>query len=388
MINPIGNSKMINSETYLAIGLMSGTSMDGIDAALLKTDGMTAMPYGQPISYDYDTVFADKIKSVLGKSDRQNELVLNVEREITLKHAKAVLALLRVNDLSASDIDVIGFHGQTIFHDPDNAITIQIGDGDLLAQETAIDIVYDFRSDDVKNGGQGAPLLPVYHKALFAQKSVQNNDIKAPLMFLNIGGISNLTYIDDNDIIAFDCGPGNGMMNDLVQQVKNEPYDTDGFYASQGKIDMSQLADYMAHPYFSLSLPKSLDKNSFDLSAIMNSDISFEDKMSTLSAFCVNAIIQAIDLLPKTPTSIITYGGGVHNTHLMTHLKNQTQIDFISADQIGLSADFMEAECFAFMAVRHLKNLPNSFPETTGVNKPTIGGIYVAHDKQVDIKRA
>ncbi len=376
---------MTNSETYLAVGLMSGTSMDGIDAVLLKTDGVTAVQYGQPTSYDYDACFADGIKAILGKEDRHDKAVLKIERDITLKHVEAVRELLRVNDITASDVDVIGFHGQTIFHDPDNAVTIQIGDGDLLAQETGIDVVYDFRSEDVQNGGQGAPLLPVYHKALVHQ----NKELNAPLMFLNIGGISNLTYIGvDGAVVAFDCGPGNGMMNDLAQSFKNEPYDKDGLYASQGQINQSVLDGYMAHPYFSLSLPKSLDKNSFDLSVINNSDLSFEDKMATLSAFCVAAILSAIEFLPDTPKSVITYGGGVHNTHLMKQLMEQTQIDFISADSLGLSADFMEAECFAFMAVRHLKSLPNSFPETTGVKYPTVGGIYVAHNKQADIKRA
>lgn len=353
---------------------MSGTSMDGVDVALIKTDGHRIVEHGGVAEFPFpqETVLA--IKSVLGKSDKNDADVKSVAREITLLHALAVEKFLTQENLKPSDIDVIGFHGQTIFHAPQDGITTQIGDGDLLAAQTGIDVVYDFRVDDVLHGGQGAPLVPVYHRALCA-------DLPKPVCLINIGGIANVTYLDNDDdkMMGFDTGPGNGMMNDIVQKFFDKDYDDKGEIAKSGTVDMAVVDEFLKHPYFSQIPPKSLDKNSFDLGCIKH--LLPQDALATLLEIVVVSMRQSFSLLPQYPETILLCGGGRKNDFLMERIKQSVNCAVKDVDSMGWRGDAIEAEAFAFMAVRHLLGLPNSFPGTTGTRQPVVGGVFTAHKK-------
>lgn len=361
-------------DVYTAIGLMSGTSMDGIDVALIKTDGERVIEFGPACEYPFPHETVTHIKAVLGRNDPMAEDIRAVEREVTLLHALAVQKLLGENNLRASEIDLIGFHGQTIFHDPANRQTIQLGDGDLLAEQLGIDVVYDFRTEDVQKGGQGAPLVPVYHRALC-------HDLQKPAALLNIGGIANITYIGSDDVlIGFDTGPGNGMMNDIVQNRMGLDFDNKGHIARSGRVHDTIVDAYMGHPYFDQKPPKSLDKKSFSLDPV--AALSTEDALATLLEFVCVSIERGLALLPEYPETLIVCGGGRKNKALVERLKRASNRSVLDADAVGMRGDFIEAEAFAFMAVRHIKNRPNSFPGTTGVSEPTVGGVFASHHRQ------
>jgi anhydro-N-acetylmuramic acid kinase len=288
------------------------------------------------------------------------------------------------NGLTAADIAVIGFHGQTVFHAPARRLTVQIGDGLSLARATGIPVVYDFRAADVAAGGQGAPLVPIYHAALVA-----GSDLPRPVAVVNIGGVANITFVADTppnngpalhtmdatvlDLVAFDCGPGNALLDDWCAAKAGRPVDVDGHLAARGKVDETVLADLLAHPYFALPAPKSLDRNAFSAAAVAR--LSTEDGAATLTAFTARTIARGFDLLPERPKSIVVAGGGAHNPTMLAMIAEATGADVKTASQVGWSTDFMEAQAFAHLAVRHLEGLPLSWPGTTGVPKPTRGGV-------------
>lgn len=354
-----------------SLGLMSGTSLDGVDIALLDTDGHRVQSVGPAATYAYDKSMQDALRALINRQDDAD--ILYTERQLTLKHVEAVQTFLAAHALSAQDIDVIGFHGQTIEHRPDEGLTWQIGDGAFLAEHTGIDVVYDFRRRDVAAGGQGAPLVPVYHQAIV-------EDLALPVAIVNIGGVSNVTWIgscdsDDNDnIVAFDTGPGNALLNDWVYcNAMGACFDRDGKLAASGVINEAIVSQYLDDPYFHKIPPKSLDRNHFSLSSL--DGMTTEDGAATLAAFTVQSIVAALEHLPS-PTRWLIAGGGRHNPTIMQLLQASLDAPVDPIDTIGFDGDALEAQAFAFLAVRSLQGLPLTFPGTTGVKHPTIGGSY------------
>ncbi|PDT84435.1 anhydro-N-acetylmuramic acid kinase [Sinorhizobium sp. BJ1] len=371
-----------------AIGLMSGTSMDGIDVALVETDGDTIVRRGPSAGYAYDAAFRDRLKQGLDdaksirKRDERPGTLADLERDLSLRHADAVKIFLLENNLLQDTVDVIGFHGQTVLHRPDEALTVQIGDGHLLARETLIDVVYDMRANDMAHGGQGAPLIPAYHAAL-ARDLSESSEIEAPVAFVNIGGISNITFIGTGEaIIAYDSGPGNTLIDQWVEAHAGIPYDQGGMIASEGSV-LPELAErYLAHPFFSSDKRRSLDRNDFAPPAA--ADASLEDGARTLAHVTAAAILRSARHLPKMPGTYIICGGGRLNPIIMRDLASLAEAAggrVLAAEALGLNGDSMEAEAWAYLAVRSLRGLPLSYPGTTGVTQPVSGGRRAARPK-------
>jgi anhydro-N-acetylmuramic acid kinase len=357
-----------------ALGMMSGTSMDAIDLALIKTDGENVVEWNETFCRPYTADERNIISYAQRKSDRYDPSVLEAENLLTDLHAEAVDQFLNKVDMKPNEIDVIGFHGQTIFHDPDDGVTVQIGNGQELAKKTNIPVVYDFRTADVKAGGQGAPLVPVYQKALVADID------ERPLAIVNIGGVSNITYIGDKgELIAFDTGPGNALMNDWMLEHKNSSFDHNGDFAATGQVDEGCVRRFLNHEYFSKKPPKSLDRHDFLLDYVR--DLDGADAMATLAAMTVMSIYHARNHLPNEPAMWLITGGGRHNQTLVDGIRSLVDGVVMPVDTKGWRGDFLEAEAFAYMAVRHLKGLPLTFPETTGCAEKTKGGVYVAPDQ-------
>jgi anhydro-N-acetylmuramic acid kinase len=358
-------------KVYTVIGLMSGTSLDGVDAALVRTDGFSFVESIDFVTMPYEKNFKDKIRQCFGSHNKKNSDIIEVERQLTFSHKNAVDAVLKKSGFQSEDIDLIGFHGQTISHDPAHKFTWQIGDGALLAKQTAIDVVCDFRSNDVANGGQGAPLLPLYH---FAKAFA--SDVEFPVVILNIGGVANITWIGpgETQILAFDTGPGNALIDDFVFQKTGKPYDNEGELAKSGRVNTSILQSWMGAPYFSMPYPKSLDRNAWDLSLLQF--LETEDGAATLSSFTVASIKKAADLLPEAPKLWLVSGGGRKNNFIMESLQKELPVTVNPVEVIGWNGDALEAEGFAYLAVRSHLNLPISLPSTTGVVKPVTGGVF------------
>ena len=353
-------------DKFRVIGLMSGTSLDGIDAAILTTDGEESIQREGFLTIPYDDSLRQRIRACLNIPPDCVNTVTDVERDLTVSHAEAVKMLLQREGLKPSDIDLIGFHGQTVAHDPARKYTCQLGDGELLARLTGIQVVNDFRTADVQAGGQGAPLVPIYHAALAGEH-------EKPVVFLNIGGVANITYIGlKGEMIAFDTGPGNALLDDWMLKKTKRRFDEAGRLSSRGTVNEAVLKELMAHPFFDVKPPKSLDRNAFVSQAWK--DLSPADGAATLAAFTVGGIIQAMRFLPEKPKAWIVAGGGRLNRAFMTSLHNKLHVPVILIEELGLNGDAIEAEAFAYMAVRSLKGLPISFPYTTGVPKPMTGG--------------
>lgn len=352
-----------DNKIFTAIGLMSGTSMDGIDAAIIKTDGEKIYEFGKSISLPYDETTKNEIRKAIEESIDTSQ----ISKEITEVHAKAVNALLKEAGLKSQEVDILGFHGQTIKHDPEKGITVQIGDGKLLAELTGINVVNDLRRNDVKNGGQGAPLVPLFHKAL-----LDKSKIDLPVAILNIGGVANVTYIDENTILAFDTGPGNALIDDWVLHNNAGSLDENGKLATKGDINEEILAKLINNPYFDKKPPKSLDRNEFSNHFI--NDLSLEDGAATLSVFTISSVIMADHHFPHKVKAWYVCGGGRHNSFIMDGLKT-TLNNVHSIEELELDGDMIEAQAFAFLAVRSLRELPITLPSTTGVKQPLSGGI-------------
>lgn len=352
------------ADAVWAIGLMSGTSLDGVDAALLQTDGEKVLAFGPRITVPYDVELQRRMRAVLdGKGD-----MLRTERDLTLMHIDAVEKLLMDSDVPRKDISVIGFHGQTIAHRPDEHITWQIGDASLIAARTGIDVVSDFRRRDMAEGGQGAPLVPLYHQALA-------KDMDLPIAVVNIGGVANITWIGENNkLLAFDTGPGNGLLNDWVQRYTKYDYDKDGEISAKGEVREGPLGEYMGHPYFSLMPPKSLDRLAFDLEPL--NGLSLEDGAATLAVFTADSIAQAEEYFPEAPKRYIVCGGGRLNPTLMLRLAAQVGVPVEPAESVDWHGDAIEAEAFAFLAVRSKNGLTLTRPESTGAAREVSGGAF------------
>ncbi len=362
-------------EILKVIGLMSGTSLDGVDAALLDTDGENVVRTGPSLTVPYDASTRAQLRGALetalgmAKGAAVPASIIEAERVLTEVHARAVAALLDKVKLKAGDIDLIGFHGQTILHRPQQSWTWQIGDGALLAKLTGIDVVNDFRSADVAAGGQGAPLMPLYHAAL-ARKSAQ----PSPLVLTNIGGVAQVTYMDGDTVIAFDTGPGNAPIDDWMQRHTGKPVDTNGELARSGTVNEAALAKMLDNPFFARLPPKSLDRMDFGMDAVEG--LSPADGAATLAAFTAASIAKARDHFPKPAVSWIVTGGGRHNSFLMEQLRAHVQAPVLKTEDVAWDGDAMEAEGFAYLAVRAKKGLPLSLPTTTGVKAPMTGGKF------------
>ena len=362
-----------------ALGAMSGTSMDGIDVALVTTDGESILTRGPSETYAYSPETRARLtaglidaRSITTNRNARPGSLAAIETEITELHAAAVSAFRRKHKFGRADIDVIGFHGQTVLHRAPVAgaagMTVQLGNGALLADLTALDVVHDMRAADVAAGGHGAPMVPVYHAALAAHVP------QRPLAVLNIGGVANVTWIGrDGALVAFDTGPGNALIDDWMGKRAGQAFDEGGKAAAAGRVDEDVLRQYLSHAWFNELPPKSLDRNMFSGGAC--DGLSLEDGAATLAAFTAGAIVRAREHLREEPALWVIAGGGRRNAALMGMIAARVENAVVPAEALGLGGDAMEAEAWGYLAVRSLAGLPLTFPGTTGVSAPTTGGI-------------
>lgn len=344
---------------------MSGTSLDGVDAALLKTDGVHIHEFGESLTHEYSPADrAQLFACIEGKGDIPAAALMLTER-----HIEAVEKLIASSHIPRHDIKLLGFHGQTILHAPDKGITQQIGMPALLAERTRIPVIADFRSRDVAAGGQGAPLVPLYHAALA-------EGLAHPVAIVNIGGVANVTYIDGGIVIACDTGPGNALIDDWVRAHSGKPYDVGGQIAASANPHADVVETLMKHPFFELPPPKSLDRNAFaEFVLPFIEPLSEAEGAATLTEFTATSIAAIATHLPQPPKQWLITGGGRHNATLL-RLLNKHLSNILVVEATGWHGDAMEAQAFAFLAVRSLYGLPLSLPTTTGVPEPTTGGAY------------
>jgi len=352
---------------YHAVGLMSGTSADGVDAALIATDGENHIEFHGGLTLPY----TEELRARLLEASQHNvptDELLRLEKDLTFHHVRAVELLdARFGDLAA-EADVIGFHGHTVRHIPGEDLTLQIGNPWILTEASGRPVVADFRRHDMALGGQGAPLVSMFHRALFANE-------QRPALVLNLGGVANITWLGENDeIIAGDTGPGCGLLDEWVQEMAGIHHDKDGQLAQRGKVHQSLVEEALASPFFQKSLPKSADR--FDFDHVDVSGLSVEDGAATLCAVTVQAIVRAVAQMPLAPTTVWVTGGGVHHPVIMQQISEHFR-QVKSVSQRGFNPDTLEAECFAWLAVRHLRKLPLTIPETTGCQKAATGGYRV-----------
>jgi anhydro-N-acetylmuramic acid kinase len=369
-----------------AIGLMSGTSLDGVDVAVLESDGERITAFGPAGYRAYTADERSLLKTALvDAADMDNRMarpgvLAAAEAVVDRAHAEAIGTLVRQHGLLARDVDVVGYHGQTVLHRPARGLTVQIGNGQRLANAVGMPVVFDFRAADMAAGGQGAPLVPVFHRAL-----AEHRGLDRPLAVLNLGGVGNVTWIGrDGELLAFDTGPGNALLDDLMRQRNGTSCDHDGAGARAGKVDHVVLRVLLDDPYFSALPPKSLDRNHFHAALSAVAMLSVEDAAATLTAFTAGAVLRAREHMPETPKCWIVAGGGARNPAMLDALRGVLPEPVRTADELGWQGDSIEAQAFAFLAVRSLRGLPLTFPGTTGVSAPVPGGAIVqpAGDKR------
>jgi anhydro-N-acetylmuramic acid kinase len=318
-----------------AIGLMSGTSLDGVDVAMIETDGKRVKAFGPSGYRPYTDVERRLLLQALAEAahlqarEARPGILLEAERVVTTAHAEAIASFKAHNRIASEDIDIVGFHGQTVLHRPAEKLTVQIGDAAALAKAIHIPVMHDFRAADVAAGGQGAPLVPVYHRAL-----AQSLEREGPIVVLNIGGVSNITYIDGDTLIACDTGPGNALLDDFMHRSIGQRFDCDGRMAAQGAVDEHWIAQALTLPFFALPPPKSLDRN--DFARLVLADSSPANGAATLTAFTAAAIAKIVPLLPKQPQSWIVAGGGARNLTMMRMLRARLHPASVeAADALG-----------------------------------------------------
>ena len=356
------------------MGLMSGTSRDGIDAALIKTDGLDFI---EPVAFWFEP-YPSELKSLIADAcdiamacdqPRAHPIIENCQAWLNERHKAAAVSLLERAGMQASEVAAIGLHGHTIAHRANLGWTWQICDPQYLADELDIDVMSDMRRFDVMFGGQGAPLIPVFHRALFSSP-------EEPVAVLNLGGVANLTYLGpDGELIAFDCGMASALIDEWISQKTNYDFDDSGFFAAQGAIDEARLQQMLDHPFFTASYPKSLDRKDFDLSHA--ADLSATDGAATLTAFSAKAVAIGLGMFPKMPSRLIVCGGGRKNKTMLAMIEQYSGLDVVSTDELGWDGDAIEAQGFAYLAYRCLHGLPISYPGTTGVSEPMSGGVLV-----------
>jgi anhydro-N-acetylmuramic acid kinase len=371
-------------EPIWAIGLMTGTVLDGnIDVALLRTDGETIEEFGAYTLAPYPQSIRDTLEETLAQARKWNfegaepAIFAEAEDALTRAQSAAVLDLVAEAGLTPADIGIIGFHGQSVLHRAPQkgriGATRQLGNGALMRDLTGIRTAYDFRSADVRAGGQGAPLAALYHQALLRKIGVTDGKTAV----LNLGGVANVTFWDGADtLVAFDTGPANAPINDFIKGLGLGDMDVNGAMALKGKVDEERLAQLLTHKYLSAPYPKSLDR--FDFLSTMADGLGAEDGAATLTAFTTGAVGKALDLLPQRPEKLVVCGGGRHNPAIMAMLQTRAKVEAVPAEAVGWRGDAVEAECFALLAVRVLRGMPISFPTTTGAPHPLTGGILAA----------
>ena len=355
---------MAAGRRFTVIGLMSGTSMDGIDAALLETDGdlmLVAGPHG-------GTPYPTQLRRTLLRLPTTDVDLGEVEQAVTDLHAEAVRQLCAEANLKLTGIDLIGYHGQTIQHQPEDGRSWQLGDGQRLADALGCVVINQFRQNDLDHGGQGVPLAPAYHRAL-----VRSTGLAEPVAVVNIGGVSNVTLVEGDFLYACDCGPGNALIDDWVWRRFNIPFDEDGQKAAAGQVNAAALTKLLESPYFRRSGPKSLDRNAFSPAPV--AALCAEDGAATLTAFTAAAIAMEAERLPRAPGSWIVVGGGRRNHRLLGELRERLEAPVKTAEDVGWSGDAVEAQAFGYLAVRSALQWPLSWPSTTGVSAPVTGGI-------------
>ncbi len=359
-----GSTTIQQPDVIRSIGLMSGTSLDGIDVAVLLTDGERDTAAGPAETFPYPPEFRERLRGVLGGTGPHQEIA-SVEAELTRLHAEAVRQYRERVQQSA--IDLIGFHGHTILHRPEQRRTWQIGDGALLARLTGIDVVCDFRSVDVAAGGQGAPLVPLYHAALAA-------GLAKPLAVLNLGGVGNVTWIGKraDEVLAFDTGPGNALLDDWVRRHTGRAADFDGALALAGQECEVHVAKILTHPFFTRRPPKSLDRDDFQ--DALPAELAPADGAATLTEMTAAAVAAALRHFPAPPCEWLVCGGGRRNPAIMAALARRLGAPVRPVEAVGWDGDALEAQAFAYLAVRSVRGLPLSVPATTGAPHPVCGG--------------
>ena len=367
-----------------AVGLMTGTVLDGnIDVALLRTDGESIESFGAYTLAPYPQSIRTLLEETLAQARQWNfegpdpAIFAEAEDALTRAQSAAVADLVKQAGLRREDIGVIGFHGQSVLHRAPQpgriGTTRQLGNGRLMHELLGIPVAYDFRSADMRAGGQGAPLAALYHQSLLGMIGAADGRTAV----LNLGGVANVTWWDGKDrLVAFDAGPANAPINDFIKGLGLGEMDRDGSMALRGTVDEARLERLLTHPYLSAPWPKSLDR--FDFLASMADGLGAEDGAATLTAFTTSAVGKALDLLPQRPERLVVCGGGRHNPAIMAMLGQRARIEAVPAEAVGWRGDAIEAECFAFLAVRVLRGLPISFPTTTGAPHPLTGGELAA----------
>ncbi len=357
------------NKNFYCLGLMSGTSMDGIDASIIYSNGLDNLKIIENNYYKYDDELINILSNFKNKINSLNDLKLyqkdlkNLERKITILHAEFANDILKK---AKENVDLIGFHGQTIYHNPDEKISKQLGDGRLLSQLIKKKIVFNFRENDIKNNGNGAPLAPIYHLAISKKINKKN------VIFLNIGGIANETYIDENNTIsAKDLGPGNCLIDLWIRQNTKNKYDSHGSIAKSGKINKIIL-DQLLDIYFNnnISKKRSYDINDFEISSFRG--LSLEDGAATIIEYTVEILAKKI-----SSSNIICCGGGRKNKYLIDRLEKKINSRIFNIDDFQMDGDFIESQAFAFLAIRSFLNLPLSFPMTTGCDIESTGGSII-----------
>lgn len=353
------------------IGLMSGTSADGIDVSIVNTNGITLSRNKENLIYPYSQNTKEKLRYIMNNTEHiweRKSFLKELELSITNDHIDAVNFVKNKFKITPS---LIGFHGQTILHDIQNKISIQLGDGHLLSKKTNCKVIFDFRSQDIKNGGQGAPLAPVYHK--FILNKIFGNTCAC---FINIGGVSNISYVYKDEIQGFDSGPGCGLMDQYIQENLNKDFDKNGKFSSKGKANEKLIKKILKNPFFEKPPPKSIDK--FEFKNILSDKeflkLNFFDGMATLCHITAETISIALDGFDVSPEAVLISGGGRHNNFLMHLIRKKCNLNIYKVEDFNLNGDFIESELIAYLAVRSLNQLPSTYPSTTGTNFPTICG--------------
>jgi len=341
--------------------------MDGIDISFVKTNGINLKRLNKNFYYKYSSETKKFLEDI-----SKREISINLKKKDILDEFITKEHYLALKDLDiVQNCDLIGFHGQTIYHNPKKKISVQLGDPKKLAKLLHKDIIFNYRSDDIISGGQGAPLAPIYHKFI-----IEELKLEPPSCIINIGGVSNLTYWDGNQLIGFDTGPGNALMDDYMLNIFNQNFDRDGIIASKGTPVEAEIKKFLQHEFFKTYPPKSLDRNrfSFQYSELVEKKYSVNNIMATLAEFTIETITRSIHLLPKKIKNIIITGGGCRNVHLMNRLKDKLRLKIYNEKQLGINFDYIEAELIAYLSARSIYKLPFTFPSTTGVSRPLSGG--------------
>ncbi len=351
-----------------AIGAISGTSMDGIDVAMIETDGMDRVAPGPSATYGYDPTLRARLLRMAEAADHLSDAELRLlEPDVTAAHAEAILRFMADAAISVTSVAVAGLHGQTVLHRPECRRTVQLGDGAAAAERLRLPVVSGFRLADVAAGGQGAPFAPLYHRALL-------RGAPGPVMVLNLGGVGNVTFVDGETVIAFDTGPASAMLDDFLLRRTGAPFDRDGALAASGRADPALLAAFLADRFFAAPPPKSLDRQDFHKYAATVEALSDADGAATLSAFTIASAAAASAHVPRPAARWLVTGGGRRNLHFLRELRHALGVSVEPIESAGFDGDALEAQAFAYLAVRSLDGLPLSLPTTTGVPYPLPGG--------------